>query len=231
MAELQFVQKRQTVPPVTVPGGTSALLTETRKMNCLSWSLPAGKACPAAVYGPGTICGSCYAKDKGRYRMHVVKNAQQQRFDWAVRCMRTPEGVEEYVSTMVDAIGRSADPYFRVDDSGDLFNPTYVRAWTEICKRLPDKRFWIPTRTWRFLDRPQWGPALLELAALPNVTMRPSALRFDDAPPIIPGMAAGTTATTTGFTCLAPSQGNQCLDCRQCWDAPETPVSYHKQGA
>jgi len=218
---------RKTVPAVKVPGGTSLLLTEARKMPGLSWSLPAHKACPAAVTGPGTICGSCYAA-KGRYRMSTVQQAQQQRMDWARKCMQTPEGVEDFVSTMVDTIARDRSPYFRIHDSGDLFNPTYVGAWAEIARRLPHKKFWVPTRTWRFLDNPKWAPALLALAGLPNVTMRPSALRFNDAPPIIPGMAAGSTATPAGYSCPAPDQGNNCGDCRVCWDQPETPVSYHK---
>jgi hypothetical protein len=220
-------QPRKTVPNARVPGGTSLILTEARKMPGLSWSLPAHRACPAAVTGPGTICGSCYAA-KGRYGTPVVAGAQQQRFLWARACMQSEAGVAEFVDTMVEAIRRDRSTYFRVHDSGDLFNPTYVRAWTMIARALPDKRFWIPTRTWRFLDRPQWRDALLELAALPNVTMRPSALFFDDAPPIIPGMAAGTTATSAGYSCPAPDQGNYCGSCRVCWDQPETPVSYHK---
>ena len=234
MATLQFPIVRKTVPNVKVPGTNTALLTEARKMPCLSWSLPAHDACPAALFGENAICGSnkkahdgCYAF-KGRYMMNVVRRAQMARFGWAVQCMRTPEGQDEFVRTMVDAIAQDRSGYFRVHDSGDLFSPTYTRCWARICRALPDIRFWFPTRTWRFLDRPSWAGALLELAALPNVTLRPSALYFDDVAPKIPGMAAGSTATTKGFTCPAPMQGNACQSCRACWISTETPISYHK---
>ncbi len=210
-----------------VPGSNVTLLTNTSKMPSKSWSLPAHKACPAAVTGPGTICGSCYAS-KGAYAWKSSQNAQAKRFEWSVRCMRTPEGRQEFIDTMVARIGALHSNYFRVHDSGDLFSPAYVRCWTAIARALPGKRFWIPTRTWRFLDRPQWAPALLELASLPNVTVRPSALYFDDVAPSIAGMAAGTTATTSGYSCPAPDQGNACQDCRVCWDSPDVPVSYHK---
>jgi hypothetical protein len=216
---------RKSVPLVKVPDGTAALLTEARKMPGLSWSLPAHQACPAQVTGPGSICGSCYAA-KGRYRISNVAGAQRQRFLWAVAKMRTPEGRDEFVQTMVDAIARDKSVYFRVHDSGDLFNPAYVACWARIARAMPQKRFWIPTRTWRFLDRPAWRDALLELAGLPNVTMRPSALMFGDVPPIIPGMAAGTSAASEGFNCPAPEYGNYCGPCRACWDAPESARIY-----
>ncbi len=210
-----------------VPGTNVRLLTNTSKMPSKSWSLPAGKSCPAAVYGPGTICGSCYAA-KGAYKWSSTVNAQTKRFEWAVRCMRTPEGRQAFIDEMVQRIGGTRKAYFRVHDAGDMFSPAYVRCWTAIARALPGKRFWVPTRTWQFLDRPLWREPLLELSALPNVTMRPSALRFGDAPPIIPGMAAGTTATTAGYSCPAPQQGNACGDCRVCWDEPDVAVSYHK---
>ncbi len=211
----------------TVPGHTSCLLTNTSKMPCASWSLPAGRSCPAAVYGAGSICNSCYA-GKGMYRQTTVQVAQQRRFQWAVQCMRTPEGQDEFVATMTAAIAKLGQPYHRAHDSGDMFNPAYVRCWTRICRALPGVRFWVPTRTWRFLDRPAWTAALNELASLENVSLRPSALMFDDAPPMIPGWAAGTTASATGFTCPASTQNNECRDCRACWDSPEVPISYHK---
>jgi len=196
-------------------------------MPCKSWSLPAKKACPAAVFGPDTICGACYA-DKGMYTFPNVRESQALRFQWVTQCMRAPEGIEEFISTMVGAIKATKNPYFRVHDSGDLFNPTYVRAWAEVCRRLPDVKFYIPTRTWQFMANPKWKDALLELGALPNVALRPSALKFGDLPPKIPGLAAGTTATAKGYTCPAAYQGNQCGSCRVCWDKPGVEVSYHQ---
>jgi hypothetical protein len=211
------------------------LLSDASKMPSLSFSLPAGASCPWALYGEGTICGDCYAQ-KGRYVMPDVANAQRVRFEWVRRCMRSPEGIAEFVSVMVDAITRARNSYFRGHDSGDMFSPAYVRAWVQICRALPDVRFWFPSRAWRVLTiknvsdhtRSEWALALSDLASLPNVALRPSALFFNAPAPRIPGWAAGTTAADEGFSCPAPLQGNICGSCRVCFDRPELEVSYHR---
>jgi hypothetical protein len=70
---------------------------------------------------------------------------------------------------------------------------------------------------------------LRNLAALPNVTLRPSALNFGDSAPVVSGLHAGSTADSSyGHQCPAPLQGGNCGDCRTCWDANETAVSYAK---
>jgi len=229
-------------PRVYVPGivskltGTPVLLlSDASKMPSLSFSLPAGASCPWALYGEGTICGDCYAQ-KGRYVMPNVAAAQQARYEWVRRCMRSPEGIAEFVSVMTDAISRARNLYFRGHDSGDMFSPAYVRAWAAVCRALPDVRFWFPSRAWRVLTikgvsdhtRSEWALALSDLASLPNVALRPSALFFNAPAPRIPGWAAGTTAADEGFNCPAPTQGNICGSCRVCWDQPNTEVSYHR---
>jgi len=208
-----------------VPDTTVSLLTETSKMPCKSWSLPAKDACPYAVYGPGTICGSCYAA-KGMYVWACVQQAQQTRFAWVRESLKTTEGRDAFVSHMVAAIRAERKPYFRIHDSGDFFNRAYVECWQRIARALPEVKFWAPTRAWQ--TRNPWRDALVDLAALPNVTVRPSALFFDAPPPRIDGFAAGTTATTGGFSCPASLQGGECRDCRVCWDEPDREVSYHK---
>jgi len=73
---------------------------------------------------------------------------------------------------------------------------------------------------------------LRKLATLPNVTVRPSALDFGDAAPMIAGLHAGSTAAmadgSRASQCPAPQQGGNCGDCRTCWDLKETAVSYSK---
>jgi hypothetical protein len=226
---------RHYIPRAYVPGTTTLLLTEARKMPCASWSLPAREACPYALNGVGTICGSCYA-DKGSYTQYPgVKKAQRRRFDWVRECLKTEEGTESFVQTMVDTIKRTKNPYFRVHDSGDLFSPAYTWAWVRIVQALPGVKFWFPTRSWRPLTmskinpatRVAWELALMALAAEPNVTVRPSALFFNAPAPRIPGLQAGSTAADDGsFTCPASAQDNECRDCRACWDAPELAISY-----
>jgi protein gp88 len=222
-----------------VPGSTVLLLSDASKMPSLSFSLPAGESCPWAKYGEGSICGACYAM-KGRYVMPNVANAQRVRYAWVRACLKTAEGTDAFVSVMTRAIHDAGNTYFRGHDSGDFFCPAYVDAWTRICSALPEVTFWFPTRTWRVLThkdasatlKARWALALTSLASLPNVRMRPSALFFNAPAPmvrnLIPGMAAGTTATDVGFTCPAPTTGNTCGTCRTCWDSPDTAVSYHR---
>jgi hypothetical protein len=208
---------------VRVPGTTIALLSRPTKLPAPSWSLPAGPACPFRRNGPNTICGSCYADDVGRYSQAQIKRAQWARFDWTRECLRTPQGTDVFVRTMVDAIEATGHRYMRVHDSGDLFSAAYTRAWIRICSALSWVRFWFPTRTWQA----PWLEVIKELAALPNVTVRPSAIHFDDEPPQIDGLAAGTTVKSFGYSCPAPRQNNACGECRRCWVAKSWPISYH----
>lgn len=206
-----------------VPGTSVQLLSRPTKMPGMSWSLPAGRSCPFMVIGHNSICGVCYAM-KGRYTSQAVMEAQAARFAWVHECLKTPDGTRDFIDTMVEAIGGAGYRYMRVHDSGDLFSPAYTRAWAAICAALPRIHFWFPTRSWRA----PWVDVIRdELAVLPNVAVRPSALHFNARPPEVEGLAAGTTARAQGFTCPAPFQGNACRRCRTCWDKPAVEVSYH----
>jgi protein gp88 len=209
-------------PVGQVPGTRIALLSRPEKMPGPSWALPAGPACPFAVYGPGAICGHCLAST-GRYLDRVHQRAMHARFDWTRECMRTPAGVDEFVDVMVGAIDATGKLWMRVHDSGDLFSPTYTRAWIRICSALAWVRFWFPTRSWQA----PWVSVIVELASLPNVSVRPSALHFGGAPPHVDGLAAGTTVLDTGYSCPAVRNENHCRDCRRCWVQRSQPVSYH----
>jgi len=218
----------------TVPGTTVRLLTKTWKMPGPSWSLPAHKACPRAC---GTICDDCYADPKhgGRYGCRNVQNAQHARFQWTVESMRTADGRQQWIEYMAAAIRLSRCQYFRVHDSGDMFSVAYVECWLTVCSQMPDVQFWIPTRAWQQPagPLPVFDPllnTLRKLASLPNVTVRPSALNFGDHPSVVPGLHAGTAADMPDVfrarQCPAHQQGNQCGNCRTCWDEKTVPVSY-----
>jgi hypothetical protein len=149
--------------------------------------------------------------------------------------MRTAEGRQAWIEVLVAAIGDSGTRYFRVHDSGDMFSTAYTE-WLEVCRRLPAIRFWIPTRAWQqpIGPLPVFDPLLTilrQLASLPNVTVRPSALNFGDLPPVVAGLHAGSTAEVKApgtRQCPAPQQGGQCGRCRLCWTAKGTPVSYKR---
>jgi hypothetical protein len=200
-----------------------------------SFGLPARKACPREF---GSICEDCYADD-GCYRFSGPQNALAVRFKWTIESMRTIEGFNAWVNYVVEAIRASGCEYFRVHDSGDVFNPAYARAWLAVCQHLPEVKFWIPTRAYQQSGKAVavFAPilhALRQLAQLPNVTVRPSALNFGDCPPKVEGLHAGTTADNPDVfrvkQCPAKSQGGRCGDCRTCWDDKTCPVSYARHG-
>lgn len=218
-----------------VPGTTNALLSNPSKMPGKAFGLPAHKACPREA---GTICDSCYAS-KGCYVWNSSKECQNARFVWTRDSMRTPEGIAAWVATMTHAIRKQE--YFRIHDSGDFFNPTYAAAWLQVCKALPQVKFWAPTRAWQAGKSnpgqlPVFDPlmnTLRELAKLPNVTVRPSALDFGDDAPQVAGLHAGSTADmadeTKAYQCPAKRlYDGHCGPCRTCWDSKDVPVNYPK---
>jgi hypothetical protein len=151
--------------------------------------------------------------------------------------MRTADGRAQWISTMVSAISQTGAQYFRVHDSGDMFSTAYAQCWLEVCRRMADVSFWIPTRAWQQPSSPLpvFDPllnTLRKLAALPNVTVRPSALNFGALPPAVTGLHAGSTAAFSDSAwvkeCPAPNQGGHCGGCRTCWDAKAVPVTYRR---
>jgi hypothetical protein len=230
-----------TTPAYITRDGVAIKLTATSSMPCASWSLPAGRSCPGsklsvAQLGASAVCVSCYAM-KGFYRMGNVKTVQQSRMSWVQESLLA-DGGSEFVSVLVSLVSQDVaqrgEPIFRVHDSGDLFSVAYINAWRSVCEALPDVVFWFPTRSHIL---PNLLPAIQSLAALPNVTVRPSGLALDEAPPMVAGLSAGTTVVRSlpvldslpGVRLCPktdPTDGrSSCGDCRTCWEGT-TPVAY-----
>lgn len=229
------------LPSYITRDGVAIKLTATSSMPCASWSLPAGRSCPGsklsvAKLGESAVCFSCYAM-KGFYRMGNVKTVQQQRMSWVQESLMN-DGGSEFVAVLISLVSQDVaqrgEPIFRVHDSGDLFSVPYIRAWERVCAELPDVMFWFPTRSHIL---PNLLPAIQALAALPNVTVRPSALALDEPAPIVPGLSAGTTVVrslpvldTLPDVRLCPKTDptdgrSSCGDCRTCWEG-SLPVAY-----
>ena len=60
------------------------LLTRTDAMPGSSFSLPARRTCPGVILSPGSVCSSCYADQRRRYRWSAVKLAQERRLAWTL---------------------------------------------------------------------------------------------------------------------------------------------------
>lgn len=208
-------------------GKKVGLLSWTEDMAAWSFSLPAGRegACPMMVArDPSDVCHGCYAQIN-RYNMPNVLQAQWARFLWTKDCLDKGPKVHEWIDTMIDAIDTHVkNGFFRVHDSGDLFSPAYVMAWYDVCRQLPHIRFWFPTRSWQATNIKWTGPMKL-LADLPNVTVRPSAIKFNEPPPATP-LSAGTMVVTDSRQrpadvniCPKTLVGGTCESngCRVCW--------------
>jgi hypothetical protein len=159
-----------------------------------------------------------------------VKEAQTRRLAWTTRALATGR----FVPVLIERISSLGEPYFRLHDAGDFFSAAYVEAWITIAAVLPDVRFWAPTHSWvvQGHPRPDGDPlleALRRLNALPNATVRPSAVLVGEPPPAIPGFSAGSAVTTDPRTATCPKSLRtpaNCGPCRRCWDEPLVPVTY-----
>lgn len=194
-------------------------------MGCWSWSLPAGKdgSCPMESRVEGSICNSCYAQ-QNRYRFSTVRSAQQARLSYITE---DPVTCIKQISSFIRS---NRLPYFRVHDSGDFHKLWLIPYWQGVVRDNPSTLFWFPTRAWVF---PVWLPFLRELAAEPNASVRPSAIRFGDPPPHIPGLSAGTMSAPSSpvYDCPKSVHGTSCPDegCRTCWSKTDA-VNYIPHG-
>lgn len=200
-------------------------------MACPSFSLPAGKTCPALdlclqseTGGREAICRRCYAQ-KSRYKWKPVRDAQERRLAWWDAT--PPEGRAQTLASEARAGGEPR--YFRCYDSGDFRDARDRDTWLRMAELLPNTVFWLPTRTWMV---PELLPMLRELNARPTIVVRPSAACFGDPAPVVEGLAAGLAAPVSnknpGRTADRVCPG-QCGPCRLCWEATDLSVEFHRK--
>ena len=184
-------------------------LTRTSKMPGLSYSLPAWECKTGSKLRKikGSVCASCYAL-KGNYtRYKAIKAAQYVRLDSLKNSLWT--------AAMVAQINRQK--YFRWHDAGDIQDLDHLNKIFEVCELTPQTNHWMPTRE-------AWVKDHLDRASKNLVIIF--------SPPMI-GQENTTWPNSSmvvekDATCPAPSQGNSCGDCRQCWDSTVKVVSYGK---
>ena len=186
-------------------------LSKPSKMPGWSIGLPA-KECKTGgklQKVPGSVCYNCYAL-KGCYVFKVVQQAQYRR----LKAIRDPQWVE----AMAHLINSKRPRVFRWHDSGDVQDQQHLQKIYEVCRLTPSKRHWMPTReAWikqHLHDKPD------------NLVIRFSAPMIDQAAP--ESWPNTSTVVTSGASCPAPEQNNECRDCRQCWDPGIKNISYGK---
>jgi hypothetical protein len=209
-------------------------LSAPSKMPCHGYSIPAARCVTGAKLAKvgNSVCHGCYAL-KGNYRFGNVQRALEKRFE----ALQHPQ----WVAAMVCLILDTKNPFFRWHDSGDIQSVEHLAKIVEVCERTPSVRHWLPTREYKIVQ-----DYLKSGAVIPaNLTIRLSAHMRDTAPPSGYGLPTSTVHShgnapngsanplkifqpipASSRVCPAPTQGNQCRDCRTCWDSNVANVSY-----
>ena len=186
-------------------------LSKPSKMPGWSYGLPA-KECKTGgklQKVPGSTCYDCYAL-KGCYVFKVVQDAQYYR----LKAIKN----RKWVQAMALQINNKRSKEFRWHDSGDIQDLKHLAKIFKVCKLTPEIKHWLPTRE-------AWVKKFIP-AAPANLNIRFSMPMIDQE------AAAGWPNTSTvtrdskKANCPAPQQGNECKDCRACWDKSIKNISY-----
>lgn len=194
-------------------------LSTPSKMPCHGWSISAKKCKTGArLHGLlGSICSKCYAM-RGNYPFPSVAKAHDKRL-----ISLNKAGWVEKMAAVINA--KESNGYFRWFDSGDLQSVKHLEKIVAVCRLTPTVKHWLPTKEYGFVR------SFLKTDTIPdNLTVRLSGYFFDGPPPEKVARDLGVQTSTvhrSEYTCKAPAQGNQCLDCRMCWDKTIANVSYH----
>ena len=184
-------------------------LSKPSKMPGWAYGLPA-KECKTGKKLrdiEGSTCYGCYAL-KGCYVFEVVQAAQYRRLEATKSA--------SWVDAMAQLINSKKSKYFRWHDSGDVQDEDHLLKIFAVCRLTPSVKHWMPTRE-------AWVKRFLPLKPH-NLIVRFSAPMVDqEAPSSWPHTS---TVVTSGRTCPAPTQDNECKDCRACWDPTVKNVAY-----
>ena len=188
-------------------------LSKPSKMPGYAYNLPAWECKVGSKLAkvPGSVCHGCYAL-KGRYRFPNVKEAMYRRLASITR--------PDWARTMAGDINARKSRFFRWHDSGDVQSVKHLLKIFHVCRLTPDVAHWLPTREAGILSK-------IPQDRVPrNLTIRLSATKVDAPAP--KSWALTSTVVTTGRTCPAPDQDNECKTCRACWDKSIQNVAYGK---
>ncbi len=198
-------------------------LSNPGKMPGFGWSISARRCDVGGKLADvkGSVCEGCYAL-KNRYIWNPIQTALEKRYNaWA-------DNREQWVESMIYLMHnkKMATPHFRWFDSGDIQGKEMLDDIKEVAIRSPHIRFWLPSKEYGLVK--DW---LKENDCPENLIIRMSA-------PMINQNINGYKYTSGCYThdnlhqikkstiCPAPTQGNQCVDCRKCWSDKITTVNY-----
>ena len=160
----------------------------------------------------GSTCHKCYAM-KGCYVFAVVQAAQYRR----LKSINHPQ----WVNAMAALINSKKSKYFRWHDSGDVQSVEHLLKIFTVARLTPETKHWLPTReAWtQKYDNKKYKPDNLTLRFSMPMVDQPAAGSWQNTSTVVSG---------AGRTCPAPDQGNECKECRACWDPSVKNVAYGK---
>jgi len=214
-------------------------LSAPSKMPGYAWGIPASRCITGSKLRlqKGTSCEKCYAC-KGRFLWPNVQTAYERRYQaWA-----NDPNWGMLIAQLIALQTPIGDPYFRWFDSGDLQSVKMLHDISDVCERLPDIQFWLPTQERGFVRE------FLESRSLPNnLVVRVSAPEIGGPRPqghdctstVLPRIPKGhgarwdrweaRVARSTAARTYCPatiSDKYECGSCRACWDPNVSNVVY-----
>jgi len=127
----------------------------------------------------------------------------------------------QWVNAMAALINSKKSKYFRWHDSGDVQSVEHLLKIFTVARLTPETKHWLPTReAWtQKYDNKKYKPDNLTLRFSMPMVDQPAAGSWQNTSTVVSG---------AGRTCPAPDQGNECKECRACWDPSVKNVAYGK---
>lgn len=223
-----LAQKQEPLDPKqawNIVGG----LSFTSKMPGASWGLPASRCQRGELLKKieNSVCAKCYA-ERHRYAWRQTQQAYERRFER----MGDPQWLDA-METLVRHYCTIAVPYFRFFDSGDLQSEEQYMHLVELACRVPEVRFWLPTRETRMLKRTSvFIPKNLVVRVSSSLLGGSRIASFSHTSAVLgkdlklswPLLVEHNDERV--HFCPAPLQNNECGSCRACWSKDVEHVVY-----
>jgi len=173
----------------------------------------------------GSTCNKCYALKLQKLRPSVDKGWE---LNYTKATTMIDTDMDRWVKSMTFQIVRSGEEYHRWFDSGDLSSVTMLRAIVMVAEATPNVKHWLPTREVQIVrDYAAKYAYDTDNIFPPNLVVRVSAPMIDQKPLRFPNTSTvHTNDDYVGHECPSSTQGNNCGDCRVCWDGGVPNVSY-----
>jgi len=200
-------------------------LTKTTKMPCDSFNLSAldCKVGSRLRDIEGSVCEDCYALSGNYKRFHkTIFKAMTKR----KKALKSKLWVQAMVK-LINAQAQRNGNYFRWHDSGDIQSIEHLKKIINVCELTPTILHWLPTRELKIIK------AIKKSSVPGNLIIRVSGAMVNGKPPknysnTSTVITNNLYARKSDFICPSNIQGNQCKNCRACWDSKIKNITYIK---